>query len=316
MNVLIEKGRKLFGKFNRTIQIVLWNNSLVYYFRKRRLRALYSAGLPIEFHEGINFLVSGLIDEETLKLADRIEQIRGSIYAQGDKKVPIWYSPKPGSSGDLVTSNIRPKPGKTLEFTMKQIAETGKDRRIGIFLYLVAKAFRAKTVLELGSCAGISGCYLSAPDCVETFITVEGSTPLSRIAEVNIHNISPNARIVNSTFDEAIDQELPKMNTKIDYAFIDGHHEKIATIHYYERIIPYLNNVSVVIFDDISWSYDMRDAWNELVSRREFIHTLNLGSMGACVFEKSRTNCKLRKKWDLQPVLGKARIGDPHGWKK
>lgn len=39
----------------------------------------------------------------------------------------------------------------------------------------------------------------------------------------------------------------------VDLAYIDGDHEKVATIRYFERIKPHLNPDAVVIFGDISW---------------------------------------------------------------
>lgn len=248
---------------------------------------------------------------------DQIEGLRKSLSDKGEERIEIWYSPKPGSSGDEVIPNLRPKPGKKMEFTMNQIAQTGKSRRWGIFLHLLVKNSNAGTVLEFGSCAGISGCYLASPDCVDTFITVEGSPPLARIAEENIHTVAPRGIVVNSSFDEAIDQELPKLPTKIDAVFIDGHHEKIATIHYYERVNPYLNNKAIVVFDDISWSHDMREAWNILSSRPEFTHVIDLGQIGICMYDRYQTERRKEPMyWDLQTVFGRVKIGDPHGWKQ
>ena len=66
--------------------------------------------------------------------------------------------------------------------------------------------------------------------------------------------------VINKLFDDAIDDFLHEGLSGIDIADIDGHHEKLATLHYFERIKPMLNPDSVVIFDDIYWSKDMYDA--------------------------------------------------------
>ena len=65
----------------------------------------------------------------------------------------------------------------------------------GTFLYLCASARRAETILELGSGAGISGCYLgSAPSC-RRFITVEGSADRARLAEAHLRQIVGNVEV-------------------------------------------------------------------------------------------------------------------------
>jgi len=264
----------------------------------------------------LEFLVYNTIDEETLKVINKVEKIRKLIASEGNKEVEIWYSPKPGSSGNNVDPTLRPKPGKTLKFTMEQISRTGKDRRWGTVLYLLARDFNSTMVFELGSCAGISACYLSSAPSVRSLITVEGSKELAKIARESLDVFKNKARVVNCLFDEAIDQELSNIQKQIDYAYIDGHHEKIATIHYFERIKPYLADKALVVFDDISWSYDMKDAWDVLSKREEFTHCIDLGSIGVCVFE--RTCCRSRNSmyWNLQSIVGRVTIGDPLGWKK
>ena len=214
-----------------------------------------------------------------------------------------------------MTSDLKPQPGKVLEFTMKQIAHrASKNRLWGLFLHLLVRTFNAKTVVELGSCAGISGCYLASPPSVETFITVEGSPHLAQLARESFHTIFPRAIVLNMLFDDAIDNEIPRfLKTKIDFIYIDGHHEKIATIHYFEKIMPHLSDQAVVVFDDVSWSSDMREAWNILSSSSVFSHSMDFGALGVCLFERNRT--RQGQYWNLQPVVGFVKIGDPEGWK-
>lgn len=148
------------------------------YLVKRRIEKIEKMiqdGLPEKFRPSLIYLTNGDLEEETNSLVERIEGIRDSIANEGNKKIPIFYSPKPGSSGTEVKENVNPQPGKVIEFSMEQIAKTGKDRHWGTFMHLLSKSFTLKNVFELGSCAGISGCYLSSTGYVEHFITVEGS---------------------------------------------------------------------------------------------------------------------------------------------
>jgi predicted O-methyltransferase YrrM len=283
--------------------------------KQRQLEELVSRGLPVEFREGLDFLVTGKTDAVTAGMADRIEALRADIAASGQEPVPILYSPKPGTAGREVLPDMRPQPGEVLEFTMERIAITGRDRRWGTFLHLLAKATKATSVLELGACAGISGCYLATPESVVEFMTVEGSPTLANLASDNIRKVFPSGVVVSSLFDDAIDNDIPRLKQPIDYAFIDGHHESIATIHYYERLVPHLAPKAVVVFDDISWSADMNTAWEELSSRSEFSHAMDVGPIGVCLYDSLSAN-EPPQYWDLRPILGRPTIGDPHGWKK
>lgn len=286
---------------------------LVQVKRKRRFDALVQKGLPSVVEPALRYLLDGkIIEPEISTLVHNIENIRNEIAAGGDTPVEIFYSPQPGSSGAKVTPDLHPTPGNVLQFTMSQVARTGKDKKWGTFLHLCARSAQSETILELGSCVGISGCYLSGSPYCKKFITVEGSTTLARIAQNSLSKISDNAIVYNKLFDDALDEILPHMH-KIDFAFIDGHHEKVATIHYFERLSPILSPGALVVFDDISWSYDMRECWEYLAKQAVFSDAIDCGVVGVCIWNPSELSPS--KYWDLQEILGRQTIGDPHGWK-
>lgn len=122
-----------------------------------------------------------------------------------------------------------------------------------------------------------------------------------------------NPTVINALFDDALDEILPDIEP-IDFLFIDGHHEKIATIHYWQRIRSKLSDGAVVVFDDISWSQDMRDGWNELVREPYFSHAMDFGTVGVCIYHKDGS--KPPRQWDLRAIAGVGKaVGNPHGWK-
>jgi predicted O-methyltransferase YrrM len=155
----------------------------------------------------------------------------------------------------------------------------------GMFLYLCASAVGAETILELGSCAGISGCYVASGTHCRRFITVEGSPELARLAEANIRQVASHAEVVNALFDDALDAILPTLGKGLDMAYIDGQHEKRSTLHYFKRLVPHLSSGAVVVFDDIQWSPDMWEAWQELSRWPGVSHAINVGRFGVCVWD-------------------------------
>jgi predicted O-methyltransferase YrrM len=289
-------------------------NQLLYSVRFRALKKLFEQGMPIEFYVPFLFLLSKQMpDKETKQVTVRVEGFRKKM----EKKtgtVPVFYSPKPTQDCSIINDfNFRPKHGEIKQFTMKQIAHTGKNWYWGAFFYLIARCLKAKVLLELGSCVGISACYFASSPFCKKFITIEGSQSLAKLAEENLKKINEQAIVINALFDDALDSILPHLSDCIDLCFIDGHHEKNATIHYFKRIEKHLSPGSVVIFDDISWSQDMRDAWNYLSISDTFSHTFDLGNVGLCVVGSFFSN---PKNWNLQPILGKTKISFPHGWQK
>ena len=242
-----------------------------------------------------------------------VESARQDIAKGGSQTVEILYSPKPGSSGLESTPEVRPEPGVPLNFTMERVARTGKDKTWGSVLYILARESKAEILLELGACAGVSAAYLSSSEHCKVLHTIEGSAALSELARETLQKITNNAHVHNALFDDALDELLPDL-PYVDLAFIDGHHEKVATIHYWERIAPKMRPGGIVIFDDISWSQDMRDGWIHLSQQPQFSHAADLGSIGVCIC--GGNDSEKPRYWDLQPVLGKKAIGSPHGWSK
>jgi predicted O-methyltransferase YrrM len=286
---------------------------VVQFKRRRRFDTLTEEGLPSVVGPAIRYLLDGkIVEPEISTLIHKIESIRNDIAAGGDTPIEIFYSPKPGSSGGRVARDLRPAPGEVLQFTMRQVARTGKDKKWGTFLHLCARSAQSETILELGSCVGISGCYLSSSPYCREFITVEGSAPLAKIAEHSLRQMGDNAVVYNKLFDDALDEILPQLE-EVDFAFIDGHHEKVATIHYFERVSSKLSPGALVVFDDISWSYDMRECWEYLAQEVGFTDAVDCGVLGICFWNPSITSPT--KYWNLQEVLGRQAIGDPHGWK-
>lgn len=283
-------------------------------FRSARFRNLKAEGLPQLIISSVAFLLNGR-GGGAEPVASAVESRREDIARGGSQLVEVLYSPKPGSSGSEPTAEIRPAPGVPLNFTMERVARTGKDKTWGSVLYILARESRAKVILELGSCAGISAAYLASSEYCEVLHTVEGSASLSHLACETLQKIKTKAKVKvhNALFDDALDDLLPEL-PYIDFVFIDGHHEKIATIHYWERISQKMRPGTVVVFDDIAWSEDMRDAWISLSQRPEFADVVDFGPIGVCICgEKDSGNPKY---WDLQTVIGKRRVGSPHGWSR
>jgi predicted O-methyltransferase YrrM len=152
-------------------------------------------------------------------------------------------------------------------------------------LYLCAKAAGSKTILELGTAAGISGCYLaSAPSC-RRFITVEGSAERARLAQAHLRQVVGCFELITASFDAALDRLLPGLRDGIDLVFIDGSKKKGENLRLFDRLSAQLNPGSVILFDDIHWSTDLWKDWNDLGQRVGLTHAIGAGRFGVCVWD-------------------------------
>jgi len=252
-----------------------------------KLKRLYKRGLPEQIFIPLRFLFKKSLSDEDIKVFSKVENIREQVANSVTLFTPIMMNHR-------------------LERTASEIAmESSVSPEWGMFLYLCAKSFQARTVLELGSSAGISGCYLaSAPSC-RKFITIEGSPTLARLAEHNICQVNTQSHVINGRFDEVIGDVLDNLTDQIDLVYIDGPKTQTETLHLFSLIVPKLSNISIVIFDDITWSKDMWKLWKAVCDWDGLAYAINTGRFGVCLWCGDK---KQSVKVDLSLLTGWLRI--------
>lgn len=153
-------------------------------------------------------------------------------------------------------------------------------------MYSLVKQNKPKNILEMGTCCGFSSIYMSKANATSNIFTVEGDCNVAQLASTNIKKANcKNIKQFIGKFQDILDDVLDEIK-EIDFAFIDGHHDKDATIKYFDQIKPYLNNNSIVVFDDISWSDGMKDAW-EIIKKDLIISKVDdLEKLGICYISK------------------------------
>ncbi|MGH7321099.1 MAG: hypothetical protein ACRELA_15925 [Candidatus Rokuibacteriota bacterium] len=177
------------------------------------------AGLPEAFGPALQYLVTDKLDPERRAIAARVEAVRADTAALPDSFL-FEEAPSPFGFVRLVMAAPSRHPGP---LSAQWVAHTASVApRWGMALHLLAAASGARTILELGSCAGISGGYLaSAPACRQLF-TIEGSPGLARLAEANLRRIADHCAVIAALFDDGLDRVLPRLPEGLDLALPQG----------------------------------------------------------------------------------------------
>jgi len=246
------------------------------------IQRMVADGLPAELMPAFRYLAQPSVPASDKRILAPIKGFRAALRHRTDPPPGAFTSPPPQPSDTPHTDP--PPPGLLRPFSWELIAnKTCVSHYWGVFLFLCAKRKPVQTILELGSGVGMSACYLTAGNPGAQLITVEGSPQRAAMAGANLSAINPRARVVNAMFDNALDEWLPKLSGTLDIVHIDGQHERISTLHYFERIKPHLRPSALVIFDDIHWSDDMHRAWEELARSRDVSFAINTGRYGICL---------------------------------
>ncbi len=138
-----------------------------------------------------------------------------------------------------------------------------------------------QTVIELGTCMGISGRYLSRVT-KGTVFTLEGSEELCKAAR-------PISGFENMQFlCGQIEGVLPKLLdsvVQIDFALIDANHTYKGTMQSFFSLVPKVHAQSIIAVGDIHWSPAMEKAWREIIAHPSVRLSLDFYECGILFFQ-------------------------------
>jgi len=164
------------------------------------------------------------------------------------------------------------------------VRHSSKSEKLGRLLFRVANYYQPKTMIELGTSAGISSAYLASAVPGAKLITIEGSSAIAAIAKRNFRFLGLNdIELINGNFDNILPEVLQN-NSNIDLAFIDGNHRKQPTINYFNLLVHKISRSSILIFDDIHWSKEMEEAWQGIKNDSSVMLTIDLFFIGIVFF--------------------------------
>jgi predicted O-methyltransferase YrrM len=207
-------------------------------------------------------------------IAKTVEQIR--IKMISDKRSILVHDL--GSRSDLLKTNMR------------RVAEIARyspvSKKYGILLSKMAAEFGEPLIIELGTSLGISTMYM-AFSCNETAVcTIEGCRATAEIARQNFIEAGlSNIEIIEGSFEEVL-QGLAGNRIKPGMVFIDGDHRKEPVMKYFNRIAELSDAGTVIIIDDINYSKEMAEAWNEIKIHQKVSVSIDLFRMGILFFRE------------------------------
>lgn len=208
-----------------------------------------------------------------------IEQLRQALLH--DQRLLSY--PDPGSGSHVAKNNAQRTVQHIAKYSLKPAAQARLLHRLVCY-------FAPTTVLELGSSLGISTCYMAAALPTQSKLhTIEGAAPVAALAQAHIEQLgySQQVHLTEGLFDEVMPALLPTLNA-VDLAYIDGNHRYAPTVDYVKQLLPYLHNNSVVILDDIYWSKEMQQAWQQVKQLPHVTVSIDLFHFGLLFFRKEQ----------------------------
>jgi len=158
--------------------------------------------------------------------------------------------------------------------------------KYGALLAKIAAEFGKPLIIEFGTSIGISTIYMAKACKDAKVITIEGCPSIAQIAKQNfIDSGLTNVALLVGSFDDLI-SDFAVQGVKPGMVFIDGNHRKEPVINYFNQMAKLSDSNSVIIIDDINYSIEMAEAWNEIKLHKKVSITIDIFRMGICFFRE------------------------------
>lgn len=165
-------------------------------------------------------------------------------------------------------------------------ASSLKPKKFSQLLFRMADHYAPATILEMGTSLGITTAYLASADTHTKVTTLEGAGSVAELARANFDKLGlNNIELVQGNFDDTLAPTLARL-PKIDMVFVDGNHRYEPTLRYFRELQPCLHEYSILVFDDIHWSREMEQAWNEIRQDGAVTLSIDLFFIGIVFFRK------------------------------
>lgn len=256
---------------------------------RRRVRSIPPGDLPAWLRRPLLSLFEPVLTPEEEAAVERVQALRAAL-DHSDERAQVY------------------NPAGSFEADGRHLARRSSvDRTWGAFLHLSAASMGARTIVELGSSAGFSGCFLaSAPSC-ERFVTVEMSPSLAALARRHLGQVTDKATVITGDAEGALIDVLPSLTEGVDLAYLDAHKTKAPLLACVDRLAGAMREGGAMIFDDIRYAPAMWAAWADVRARPDVATTVDVGRFGVAVWSRLGGGRHV----DLSKALGWFRLQHP-----
>jgi predicted O-methyltransferase YrrM len=177
-----------------------------------------------------------------------------------------------------------------LKTNLKKVSDIARRSPVplkyGVLLSNMAAEFGKPLIIELGTSFGISTMYMAASREDVTVSTIEGCPEIAEIAKQNF--IEAGLKNITALVG-AFDNILPGYainGIKPGMVFIDGNHRKEPVLKYFNEMAELSDSKTVIIIDDINYSREMAEAWNEIKLHEKVSVSIDIFRMGILFFRE------------------------------
>ncbi|WP_214072110.1 class I SAM-dependent methyltransferase [Mucilaginibacter sp. dw_454] len=163
-----------------------------------------------------------------------------------------------------------------------------KPPKLAQLIYRLVADQQPKNIIELGTCLGTTSIYLQKAAPNAKVYTLEGCPETAKVAKESFTKTdTKDIELITGNFDDTLKSVIDSLD-QLDFVFVDGNHQKDATLKYFEWCLPKVHDNTLLIFDDIYWSEGMKQAWAQIKAHPQVTVTVDLFWIGLVYLRKGQ----------------------------
>lgn len=176
---------------------------------------------------------------------------------------------------------------KTNTRNVSEIAKyAGISRKRQELLFRICRYFKPEKVLEFGTSLGLATAAMALATKKTMVTTVEGCPNTAKVAKNYFEKFQlKNIQLKTIRFEEFFNS-YPLKN--FDFIYVDGNHSKTNTLNYFQELLKHCDDKTIIIFDDIYWSQEMTEAWQEIVKHPKVSVSIDTFYWGIVFFRQEQ----------------------------
>jgi hypothetical protein len=236
---------------------------------KARLKHFFSASGPKKVHSPYLYELYRAIKDQNSLSRDQKMIVRNRRRQLAGNSSALEFD-DPGSRGGRVQSTVA-----------EVFKRTSKPSKQALSIAEIAAYGNEGSILELGTAFGTTTMTIRFANGNRKIVSVEGVTEIASFAKETLGDDN-NTEIIIGRFADVV-PDLAKSAEKFGMVFMDGHHSRKPTLDYLETLLPALDEKALVVIDDIYYSKDMFQCWQELLALANFQVKLDFFHFGVLV---------------------------------
>jgi predicted O-methyltransferase YrrM len=239
-----------------------------------RLRAIKLHGVHSPFVFNLNQQV--IYHDGHFRAYDEVEALRKKL-VQDQREI------------EVTDFGAGPLAGGKRKRKVSEIARTSaKPAKYGQLLFRLVNHFQPKTTFDLGTSLGITTSYQAMANKQAKVYTFEGCPSVAGLAKENFKSLElNNVEVVVGNLDDTLENKVAQVD-QLDYVFFDGNHRYEPTMRYFNTCLQKHHEHSVFVIDDLYWSAEMKQAWQEIKKHPQVLQTVDLFFIGLVFFRTSQ----------------------------